>query len=264
MASKPGFAARSLRAGVLTMTTLAAPSVSPDEAAFFGALAEDWWNPRGSSAMLHRVGPVRTQFIRDAAIARFGRDRHLRRPLADLTALDIGCGAGLLAEPLARMGAATTAIDAAMENIAAANVHAAASGLAIDYRATSVEALAATGHRYDLITCMEVVEHVADRDSFFAALAALLAPGGLAVLSTPNRTAASWGVLIAGAEIITRSIPRGAHDWQRFMTPGELTGALAAAGLRVTATTGLTWRPAKGFTLGTDTAIDYFVTAVPA
>ncbi len=247
---------------------MTAPSVSPDEAAFFGALAEDWWNPRGSSAMLHRVGPVRTRLIRDAAVARFGRDPRSRRPLEGLTALDIGCGAGLLAEPLARMGATTTGIDAAMENIAAAHVHAAAGGLAIDYRATSVEALAATGNRYDLITCMEVVEHVADRDSFFAALAALLAPGGLALLSTPNRTAASWAVLIAGAEMITRSIPRGAHDWQRFMTPDELTEALAVAGLTVTATTGLTWRPARGFTLGpdtpSDTAVDYFVTAVPA
>ncbi len=246
------------------MDSIASPSISPDEAAFFGTLAADWWNPRGSSAMLHKVGPVRTRLIRDAVADRFGRDRRSRRPLDGLKVLDIGCGAGLLTEPLARMGAAVTGIDAAMENIAAAQVHAMAGGLTIDYRATSVEALAAGGNRYDVITCMEVVEHVADRDSFFAALAVLLAPRGVVVLSTPNRTPASWAVLIAGAEIITRSIPRGAHDWNRFMKPDELAEALAAAGLRVTATTGLTWRPGKGFTLGRDTSVDYFVTAAPA
>jgi 2-polyprenyl-6-hydroxyphenyl methylase / 3-demethylubiquinone-9 3-methyltransferase len=243
-----------------------APSISPREAAFFGGLADDWWNPAGSSAMLHRITPLRATFIRDAAIAHFGRDRRSRRPLLGLAALDIGCGAGLLTEPLARMGAATTGIDAAPEIIAAAAAHnAAGAKLAIDYRATSVEALAgeiaAGGSRYDLVTCLEVVEHVADRDSFFAALAALVAPGGLVILSTPNRTAASWAVLIAGAEMITRSIPRGAHDWRRFMTPPELSEALVNAGLAVTATTGLTWRPAQGFRLGPDTAVNYFVTA---
>ena len=239
------------------------PSISPGEAAFFGKLADDWWNPRGTSAMLHRVTPLRSRLVRDAAIARFGADPRSRHPLAGLTALDIGCGAGLMTEPLARMGAATTGIDAAAENIAAAQAHAGAGGLAIDYRAISVEDLARTGMRYNLVTCLEVVEHVADRDSFFAALAALVAPGGLAILSTPNRTPASWAVLIAGAEIITRTIPRGAHDWQRFLTPAELSEALNNAGLAVTDIQGLTWRPGKGFGLGPDTSIDYFVSAVP-
>ena len=245
------------------IATIDATSIAPHEAAFFGALAQDWWNPRGTSAMLHRIGPVRTAYIRDAALARFGGDLRSRRPLAGRTALDIGCGAGLLSEPLARMGAAVTGIDAAMENIAAAHVHAAAGELAIDYRATSVEALAATGAQFDLVTCLEVVEHVADRESFFAALAALVAPGGLAVLSTPNRTARSWAVLIAGAEMLARTIPRGAHDWQHFMTPAELGEALAAAGLRATDTTGLTWRPGGGFALTRDMAVNYFLTAVP-
>jgi 2-polyprenyl-6-hydroxyphenyl methylase/3-demethylubiquinone-9 3-methyltransferase len=243
---------------------ISAPSVSADEAAFFGKLAADWWNPTGSSAMLHKITPLRSRLIRDAALARFGGDPRSRTPLAGKTALDIGCGAGLMTEPLARMGARATGIDAAPENIAAASAHAEAGGLAIDYRATSVEALAATGARFDLITCLEVVEHVAGRDSFFAALAALLAPGGLAILSTPNRTAASWAVLIGGAEMVLRSIPRGAHDWNRFMTPAELTEALDHAGLSVTASTGLTWRPGAGFTLGDDVSVNYFLTAEPA
>ena len=243
---------------------ISAPSVSADEAAFFGKLAADWWNPTGSSAMLHKITPLRSRLVRDAALARFGGDPRSRTPLAGKTALDIGCGAGLMTEPLARMGASATGIDAAPENIAAASAHAEAGGLAIDYRATSVEALAATGARFDLITCLEVVEHVAGRDSFFAALAALPAPGGLAILSTPNRTAASWAVLIGGAEMVLRSIPRGAHDWNRFMTPAELTEALDHAGLSVTASTGLTWRPGAGFTLGDDISVNYFLTAEPA
>jgi 2-polyprenyl-6-hydroxyphenyl methylase/3-demethylubiquinone-9 3-methyltransferase len=243
---------------------ISAPSVSADEAAFFGKLAADWWNPTGSSAMLHKITPLRSRLVRDAALARFGGDPRSRTPLAGKTALDIGCGAGLMTEPLARMGARATGIDAAPENIAAASAHAEAGGLAIDYRATSVEALAATGARFDLITCLEVVEHVAGRESFFAALAALLAPGGLAILSTPNRTAASWAVLIGGAEMVLRSIPRGAHDWNRFMTPAELTEALDHAGLSVTASTGLTWRPGAGFTLGDDVSVNYFLTAEPA
>jgi 2-polyprenyl-6-hydroxyphenyl methylase/3-demethylubiquinone-9 3-methyltransferase len=243
---------------------ISAPSVSPDEAAFFGNLAADWWNPVGSSAMLHKITPLRSRLVRDAALARFGGDPRSRTPLAGKTALDIGCGAGLMTEPLARMGASASGIDAAPENIAAAAAHAAAGGLAIDYRATSVEALAATGVRYDLITCLEVIEHVAGRDSFFAALAGLLAPGGVAILSTPNRTASSWGVLIGGAEMVLRSIPRGAHDWNRFMTPAELTEALTHAGLSVTTTTGLTWRPGQGFTLGPDVSVNYFLTVVAA
>ncbi|KPF78200.1 3-demethylubiquinone-9 3-methyltransferase [alpha proteobacterium AAP81b] len=241
----------------------AAASIAPAEAAFFGRLAADWWNPKGSSAMLHRVTPLRSTLLRDAACERFGRDVRARRPLAGLTALDIGCGAGLMTEPLARMGAEVTGIDAAPENIAAAEAHAAAGGLAIGYRALSVEELAAEGVSADIVTCFEVVEHVADRDSFFAALARLVRPGGLVVMSTPNRTPLSWAVLIAGAEYLARAIPRGAHDWQKFMTPAELTAALAAVGIEVTATRGLGWRPDRSFHLGDDMAVNYFLTAVP-
>lgn len=246
------------------MAKTAAPSISADEAAFFGKLAADWWNPRGTSAMLHRITPLRSKLIRDAALARFGGDGGSRTPLAGRSAIDIGCGAGLMTEPLARMGARVTGIDAAPENIEVAKAHAAIGGLHIDYRATSVEAMAATTARFDLVTCLEVIEHVADRASFFTSLAALVAPGGLLVVSTPNRTAASWAVLIGGAELLVRSIPRGAHDWQRFMTPEELVDALASAGLQVLDRQGLSWRPGKGFVLGSDVSVDYFLTAVPS
>jgi 2-polyprenyl-6-hydroxyphenyl methylase/3-demethylubiquinone-9 3-methyltransferase len=246
------------------MAPTAAPSISPQEAAFFGQLAADWWNPEGTSAMLHKITPLRSMLVRDAAIARFGGDARSRTPLAGRTAIDIGCGAGLMTEPLARMGAIVTGIDAAAENIEAAQSHAAAGGLSIDYRATSVEAMAASGARFDLVTCLEVIEHVADRDSFFASLAALVAPGGLLVVSTPNRTAASWAVLIGGAEMLVRSIPRGAHDWQRFMTPDELSAALENAGLQVIDRQGLSWRPGKGFVMTSDLSVNYFLTAVPA
>jgi 2-polyprenyl-6-hydroxyphenyl methylase/3-demethylubiquinone-9 3-methyltransferase len=239
----------------------AAPSINPDEAAFFGALAQDWWNPRGSSAMLHRITPVRSAHIRDQAVRHFRLDARSRRPLAGLCALDIGCGAGLQAEPLARMGAQVTAIDAAPENIEAARQHASAQALAIDYRCQPVEALAAEAAQFDLITALEVIEHVANRDSFLISLASLLRPGGLAILSTPNRTAASWAVLIAGAEYLTRTIPKGAHDWNRFMQPAELEEALTHAGLQVLSRAGLSWRPGSGFTMSQDLSLDYFLTA---
>lgn len=238
-----------------------AASINPDEAAFFGALAGDWWNPRGTSAMLHRITPVRVAHIRETAVAHFGLEARSRRPFAGLSAIDVGCGAGLMAEPLARMGAQVTGIDAAPENIEAAAAHAAAGGLGIDYRCTAVEDLAATGVTFDLVTCLEVVEHVAGRDAFFAAIAALLKPGGLAVFSTPNRTPASWAVVIAGAEHVTRSIPKGAHDWKRFFTPAELAEALRHAGLSPATPVGLTWRPGRGFHIGSDLSVNYFLTA---
>ena len=241
-----------------------AASVNPAEADFFGKLAADWWNPRGSSAMLHRINPLRLGYIRTAALARFGRAASDRQALAGLCALDVGCGAGLLTEPLARMGASVTGLDAAADNIAVARLHAEAGRLAIDYRGGSVEALASGGAKFDLVTCLEVVEHVADRASFIAALATLLAPGGLLVMSTPNRTPLSYATLIVGAERVVRNIPRGAHDWQRFITPDELTALLAAAGLLVTEVSGLTWRPGTGFALGRDTSVNYLLTAVPA
>lgn len=238
-------------------------TIDSAEAGFFGALAGDWWDPAGSSAMLHRINPLRLRYICDAVVAR-GGDARARRVLAGRTALDVGCGAGLLTEPLARMGAAVTGIDAAPENIAAATAHAAAGGLSVAYRAAPVEVLAREGNVFDLVTCMEVVEHVADRPAFLSALRSLAADGGLLIMSTPNRTALSYATVIVGAERIARTIPRGAHDWRKFVTPAELAAELATAGFVVTDTAGLTWRPGTGFVLGGDVSVNYYLTAVPA
>jgi 2-polyprenyl-6-hydroxyphenyl methylase/3-demethylubiquinone-9 3-methyltransferase len=231
-------------------------TIDAGEAAFFGTLAEDWWNPRGTSAMLHRINPLRLAYVRDQCVARWRLDPRSRTVLAGKRALDIGCGAGLLTEPLSRMGAAVTGIDAAPENIAAAKLHAGA--LPIDYRADAVEDLAG---EYDLVTCLEVIEHVADRPAFFASIRRLLAPTGVFVFSTPNRTPLSYATLIVGAEYVLRSIPRGAHDWQKFVRPEEISVELADAGLTVSDISGLTWRPGTGFVLGRDTSINYFGTA---
>jgi len=238
----------------------ATPTIDPREAEHFGKLAADWWNPKGSSAMLHKLNPVRLHYLRDQIDAHWAADRSARRPLADKRALDVGCGAGLLAEPLARLGATVTGIDAAPENIAAAKIHAAGQGLAIDYRAGELTELAA-GARFDLVTCMEVIEHVAHPGKFIRGLADALAPGGLLVVSTPNRTPLSRLMMITLGEGLGR-IPKGTHDWQKFLTPEELTGHLEAAGLRVIDRRGLTFSPAHGFVLSDNLAMDYFVTAV--
>ena len=239
----------------------ASTTIDAAEAEHFGAMAKDWWDPAGSSAMLHRLNPARLRYIRNAVDAHWGGDDRSFTPLAGRSALDIGCGAGLLAEPLARLGAAVTGIDAAPENIAVAQGHAAEGGLSIEYRAGGIEA---TGNaRFDLVTCLEVIEHVVDREAFVAGLAGAIAPGGLLVMSTPNRTPLSRLALIGIAEGTGR-IPRGTHDWEAFLTPDELTALLVAAGMRVIDTTGLVLSPAKGFVAGASTQLDYFITAVPA
>lgn len=190
---------------------MSATTINPHEAAHFGALAADWWDPHGSSAMLHKINPVRLSYIRDRIDAHWLTDSRDLKPLAGKRALDVGCGAGLLAEPLARMGAAVTGVDAAPENIAAARAHAAGQGLGIDYHAGELAALPPA--TFDLVTSMEVVEHVADPAAFIAELAARLAPGGLMILSTPNRTALSKLLLVEAAERIG-AVPRGTHDWE--------------------------------------------------
>ncbi|OYY66140.1 bifunctional 2-polyprenyl-6-hydroxyphenol methylase/3-demethylubiquinol 3-O-methyltransferase UbiG [Sphingomonas sp. 28-62-11] len=234
-------------------------TINPDEAAHFGKLAADWWDPKGSSAMLHRLNPARLGFIRAAANAHWQLDNRSFTPLAGKTALDVGCGAGLLCEPLARLGARVTGLDAAPENIAAARAHAAQSGLTIDYRAGSVENLGS--ERFDLVTSMEVIEHVTDPAAFIAGLAAALADDGLLILSTPNRTALSRIGLITVAEGLGQ-IPRGTHDWDKFLTPDELTALVEAAGLRMTDVRGLSFSPAKGFVVGDDMKLNYLMTAV--
>lgn len=234
-----------------------------ENVALFGTLAADWWDPDGQSKLLHRINPTRLGFIRQAAIDHFGLDPRARHALAGLAALDIGCGAGLVAEPLARMGAAVSGIDAGTDVIAVARAHAEAQGLSIAYEAGDVLAFAqANPGRFELVTCLEVFEHVTDVQAFVTAIARLLKPGGLLVFSTPNRTPASWAVLIAGAERIARLIPEGGHNWAQFLTPDELTQTLAQAGLRAERLEGLSWGPAKGFHLSTDLSVNYIGTAV--
>lgn len=237
-------------------------TIDPAEAAHFGKLAAEWWDPRGSSAMLHRMNPVRLGFVREMIDRHFGTEHGARRPLTGKRALDVGCGAGLLTEPLARMGAAATGLDAAPENIAAARHHAEGQGLAIDYRAGSVETLGA-GERFDLVCSMEVVEHVTDPALFIAGLARALVPGGLMLLSTPNRTSLSRLALITVGEG-AGMIPKGTHDWSKFLKPDELGKLLEDAGLAVIETRGLSFDPMKGFILSNDVRMDYLLAAVAA
>lgn len=232
-------------------------SILPEEVAQFAAHAGDWWDPDGSEAMLHKLNPVRLQYIRDQIDRHWQSDEHGFRPLGSKSALDVGCGAGLLAEPLARLGATVTAIDAAPELIAAAKAHAEASGLEIDYRAAAVEDL--TG-AFDLVTSLEVIEHVADPRSFVKALAARLAPGGLLILSTPNRTAWSRLLTIKLAEGFGK-VPRGTHDFAKFITPDELTGMVREAGLEVVDVEGIAFSPLKGLHLSDDTNLNYLLAA---
>ena len=234
-------------------------SIVAEEAAHFGKLAADWWDPKGSSAMLHKLNPPRLRHIRATVDEYWGLDPEALRPLTGRRAADIGCGAGLLAEPLARLGARVTAIDAAPENIAVAREHAAKQGLAIHYRVGGVEAL--TGEQFDLVTSMEVIEHVADPAAFVAGLARLLAPDGIMILSTPNRTPLSRLALIHLGEGLGM-VPKGTHDWQKFLTPEELTTYIEAAGLRVIDRRGLSFSPASGFHLSDNLALDYLLNAV--
>ena len=238
--------------------TVAGPTIRPDEAAHFGAMAADWWDPDGSSAMLHKLNPVRLRFLRNAIDTHWAGDVRDTTPLAGKTALDIGCGAGLLCEPLARLGAAVTGLDAAAENVAAARAHAEGSGLSIDYRHGELSE-AGLG-QFDLVTCLEVVEHVADKPAFLAALVDRLKPDGLLILSTPNRTAQSRLLLVEGAERLGM-IPRGTHHWDDFVTPEELEAMLAELGLHTTRRSGIAFRPDKGLHLSDDESLNYILSA---
>jgi 2-polyprenyl-6-hydroxyphenyl methylase/3-demethylubiquinone-9 3-methyltransferase len=241
--------------------TVTAATIRPSEAEHFGRLAGDWWDPKGSSAMLHRMNPVRLAFLRQAVDAHWHGDPESLKPLAGRRALDVGCGAGLLAEPLARLGAEVTGVDAAAENIAVAGEHAVGAGLSIDYRAGELATLGLGG--FDLVTAMEVLEHVADKAAFVAELAGHLGPGGLLVLSTPNRTAQSRLLLVGLAEAIG-VVPRGTHHWDDFVTADELRELLAEAGLAMGAPRGIADSPAKGLHLSDDLSLNYLVTATQA
>jgi 2-polyprenyl-6-hydroxyphenyl methylase / 3-demethylubiquinone-9 3-methyltransferase len=236
---------------------MAQSSIVDKEAAHFGGLAGDWWDPDGASAMLHKLNPVRLAYIRDMVDQHFGLDEHGFKPLDRKTALDVGCGAGLLAEPLARLGANVTAVDAAPELIEVAKAHAAGRGLEIDYRAVGVEAVEG---KFDLITGMEVIEHVADPQDFVRSLAARLAPDGLLILSTPNKTAWSKLLTITLAEGLGR-IPKGTHDFDQFIDPDTMRGLLAQAGLECIDFEGIAMSPTRGLHLSEDLSLNYLVAA---
>jgi len=218
-------------------------SIDRDEVAKFAAMAGSWWDPEGDFRPLHRLNPTRLAFIRDHACAHFQLAGAATRPLAGLTALDIGCGGGLLSEPLARLGAEVTGIDASREAVEAALWHAEQSGLAIAYRCAAAEDLAAAGERFDLVVNMEVVEHVADVDGFVAASCRLVAPGGAMAMATLNRTPKAFLLAVVGAEYLLGWLPRGTHDWRRFLKPSELVRRLGANGLTVSELTGVAYNP---------------------
>lgn len=236
---------------------MAKTSIVDREAAHFGGLAGDWWDPNGASAMLHKLNPVRLAYVRDMIDQHWQVDEHDFKPLQGKTALDVGCGAGLLAEPLARLGAKVTALDAAPELIKVAKAHAAGQGLAIDYRSIGVEVVEG---KFDLVTSMEVIEHVADPQSFIDCLAKRLAPGGLMILSTPNKTAWSKLLTITLAEGFGQ-IPRGTHDFDKFVDPDAMRGLLVEAGLEVIDFEGIAISPMRGLHLSEDTSLNYLVAA---
>jgi len=238
--------------------TVANATIRPEEAAHFAALAKDWWDPKGSSAMLHRLNPVRLGFIREAIDLHWGGDIESVRPLAGKAALDVGCGAGLLCEPLVRLGAEVTGVDAAPANVEAAALHAEGAGLDIRYMAGELATLGLG--EFDLVTCLEVLEHVADKPAFVAQLARHLAPGGLMILSTPNRTPQSRLLLVGAAEALG-AVPKGTHHWEDFATPEELRELLAGAALAMSEPRGITWSPLQGMHLSGDLSLDYIVTA---
>ena len=234
-------------------------SIISDEVKQFAEQAGDWWDPDGPEAMLHKLNPVRLKYIRDQVDQHWQADECSRTPLEGKTALDVGCGAGLLAEPLARLGATVTGLDASAELIAVARAHAEAQRLTIDYRAGE---LAQLEGRYDLITCMEVVEHVADPATFVNDLGRRLAPGGLLILSTPNATAMSKLMMITLGEGLGR-IPKGTHDFAKFIAPDRMRLLLADAGLKCLDVEGIAWSPTRGLHLSDDVRLNYLVAAAP-
>ncbi len=229
----------------------------------FERIAAEWWDPRGKFRPLHAMNPVRIGYIRDRVCEQFGCDPRSVRPFAGLELADIGCGGGLLAEPMARLGAAVTAIDAGAETVEVARLHAGQAGLPVDYRCATAEHLAATGATFDVVTALEIVEHVADVDAFLAALAALVRPGGALVMSTLNRTPRSFAVAIVGAEYLLRLLPRGTHDWRKFLHPSELAAGLRRHGFTVRDVTGMVYDPLRGtWSLSQrDLAVNYLLSA---
>jgi 2-polyprenyl-6-hydroxyphenyl methylase/3-demethylubiquinone-9 3-methyltransferase len=235
-------------------------TIDEAEVARFSALAEEWWDPRGKMAVLHKFNPVRLAYIRDAACRRFARNPKLLDSLKGLRILDIGCGGGILCEPLARLGANVLGADPAEKNIAAATLHAEQSGLSVDYRVTSAEALADAGERFDIVLAMEVVEHVADVNLFVKRCAEMVKPGGQMIAATINRTVKSFALAIVGAEYVLRWLPRGTHQWDKFVTPDELEIAMELSGLRTIDERGVIYNLiADRWELSTDMDVNYMV-----
>ncbi len=240
-----------------------AGSADPEELRRFAGLAGQWWDEAGALAPLHKLNPTRLGYIRGQACARFGRDPRDERPLAGLEVLDVGCGGGLLCEPLARLGARVTGIDLEPANLGVAAEHARAGGLEIDYREASAEQLAAAGAKFDLVCVMEVVEHVADQAGFLAACGQLVEPGGALVLATLNRTLRAFALGIVAAEYVLGWLPPGTHSWSRFMRPSEAARALRQSGLAPADLTGVSYDPLRDrFRLSPDPAVNYMLFAV--
>ena len=237
-------------------------TIDPDEIARFSALSATWWDDNGPMRPLHKLNPTRLGWIKAAIAGRLGRDGQAADALSGLRILDVGCGGGILSEPLARMGAKVVGIDPSAEVIAAAELHAAQSGLAIDYRAATAEALAAAGERFDVVIALEVVEHVTDVNRFVATCGAMVKPGGLMIASTINRTMKAFLLAIVGAEYVLRWLPRGTHTYDKLVTPEELRSALRGAGLAPGAETGIMYIPfADEFRLTGDLDVNYMMAA---
>jgi 2-polyprenyl-6-hydroxyphenyl methylase/3-demethylubiquinone-9 3-methyltransferase len=225
------------------MADSAHTTVDPAEIERFSRIAGEWWDPAGKFAPLHRLNPLRIGYIRDRAAQHWQRDALSGVPLQGLSVLDIGCGGGLLSEPMARLGARVTGVDAAARNVGVAARHAEKQGLAIDYRRGTAEALAASGNQFDIVLALEIVEHVADVDLFLKSCGRMVKPGGLLFLSTLNRTAKAWALAIAGGEYILRWLPRGTHDWKKFLKPSEVVNGLDAAGIAAQEIVGVVYSP---------------------
>ena len=237
-------------------------TINDAEIAKFTAMAEEWWDPKGKFKPLHKFNPVRLAYIRDNLISHFGRDVSVMRPLDGLKIVDIGCGGGLLCEPLTRLGATVTGVDAAERNIAIARIHAETSGLDIDYRVTTSEALVEAGEKFDVVLNMEVVEHVDNVPLYMKSCADLVAPGGLMFTATLNRTARAYALAVLGAEYVLRWLPKGTHDWKKFLTPDEIHSLITRNGLRVIEDKGVVFHPiADEWRLSNDTGINYMVLA---
>lgn len=235
-------------------------TIDEDEVAKFARLAEEWWDPNGKFAVLHKFNPVRLEYIRAQLCSRFGRDSLSLRPFEGLRILDIGCGGGLLSEPMARLGAQVVGVDPAERNVRTAAVHAEAQDLPIDYRATTAEALADAGERFDVILNMEVIEHVADPQHFVARCGEMLKPGGIMIMATINRTFRSFALAIVGAEYVLGWLPRGTHQWEKFITPEELEDFGREADLLKADLTGVIFNPLEGtWRRSRDTSVNYMM-----